>query len=277
MGFRGSSRSPGPRPNWLRRAADVRFTQVTPGPEDSTLLHFTAPRFGEIAQEIYRQGELFGTLPRESDTAFDVMGDMLFDVAGGRRDSDRFDTRVLRHLESLREPVFHHGVDEVSLLGGRLPDGSPPTLNANLSEIAVSLYRQTPAPVRARIAGRLDMIRSSDRVFALVLSNGQRVRGIWLGQDVETLRLHFGSEVVINGTVSYRPSGSVLRIDAQALDAASEADRLFSKLPPPAGPAMHPSDLYVPQTACAGMSAVFGKWPGDESDEDALRTLAEVE
>jgi hypothetical protein len=277
MGFRGSSRSRGRRPGWMRRASDVRFVDVSSGPDDTTLLHFTAPRFGEVAEAVYRQGQLFGTLPSENDTAFDVMGDMVTDVAKRLRDSDRFDVGVLQRLESFKEPVFHHGVDEIALLGGRLPDARPPTIDPALADIATSLYQETPAPVRARVAGHLDMIRASDKVFSLILRDGQKVRGIWLGASVGPLRHYLDQDVVVNGMVTYRPSGSVLRIDAEAIDAATHADRLFSKLPPPAALTLRRPNLLHPQTASTGMKAVFGKWPGDETDEEVLRTLAEVE
>jgi hypothetical protein len=277
MRFRGSSRSRGRRPAWMRHASDVRFVEISAGPNDSTLLHFTAPRFGEVADEVYRQGQLFGTLPSQCDTAFDVMGDMVTDVARGLRDSERFDVGVLQRLEGFKDPVFCHGVDEVSVLGGRLPDDHPPKIDNALVESAALLYQETPAPVRARVAGRLDMIRASDKVFALILDDGQRVRGIWLGASVGPLGHHLNQDVVVNGVVTYRPSGSVLRIDAEAIDTATRADRVFSKLPPPAKLMLRRPNLYHPQTAAAGMKAVFGRWPGDESDEEVLRTLAEVE
>lgn len=277
MGFRRSSRGRGARPMWMRLASDVRFVAIGAGPEDSTVLHFTAPRFGEVADEVYRQGQLFGTLPDQNDTAFDLMGDMLNDVAKQVRNSDRFDVGVLQHLERFKEPVFDHGIDDVSLLGGRLLEAQPPIIDRRLTDIASSLYEETPEPGRARIAGHLDMIRASDKVFDLNLDDGHKVRGIWLGDSVDALRNHLDRDVVVNGMVAFRPSGTVLRIDAETIDPATTGDRLFSKLPAPAGLTLQRIHLLQPQTAATGMKAVFGKWPGEETDEEVLRTLAEVE
>ncbi len=277
MGFRGASRSRGRRARWMRRACDVRFVGIGAGDESSTLLHFEAPRFGDVAEEVYQQGQLFGTLPGPGDTAFDAMGDIVADVGARLRDSDRFDIGVLRRLEGFKEPVFNHGVDEISLLGGRLAIQYPPKIDCALTEIATSLYMETPAPVRARVAGHLDMIRASDKVFGLILKDGQKLRGIWLGNDVAPLRQYLDQDVVVNGMVAYRAFGAALRVDAEAIDLASPADRLFSRLPAPGGLSLRKPDLLKPQTAAAGMKAVFGKWPGDESDDEVLRTLAEVE
>ncbi|HZL35359.1 MAG TPA: hypothetical protein VFC78_08615 [Tepidisphaeraceae bacterium] len=277
MGFRGSSTARGRRPDWMKRASDIRFVGLSSDTDDSTLLHFTAPRFGDVAAEVYREGQLFGALPVEADSAFDLLGDIITDVAQRRRDSDRFDIGVLQRLEGFKEPVFHHGVDEISLLGGRRCAGAPPRIDAALSDIAASLYQETPAPLRARIAGRLDMIRASDKVFTLILQDAQKVRGIWLGTTLAPLRDHLDQDVVINGMVTYRPSGSVLRLDAQTIDAAGPADQLFSRLPSPSGGVLRAPRLLQPQTGSAEMKAVFGKWPGDETDDEILRTLAEVE
>jgi len=53
-------------------------------------------------------------------------------------------------------------------------------------------------------------------------------------------------------------------------------ERSFSD---PASPDLSPwtASLLQPQTELAGMKAVFGKWPGDETDDEVLRTLAEIE
>jgi hypothetical protein len=261
----------------MRRASDVRFVGVSAGTHAGTLLHFNAPRFGDVAEEVYQQGQLFGELPNQSDTAFDVMGDIVTDIATHRRDSDRFDIGVLQRVERFKEPVFHHGVDNISLLGGRLSSEHPPTIDSALTDIATSLYQETPVPVRARVCGHLDMIRASDKVFSLILNDTAKVRGVWLGATIAPLRQHLDQDVVINGMVTYRPSGAVLRIDAETVDTASSADRLFSKLPAPSGLLLRKTHLLHPQSALLGMKAVFGHWPGDETDDEVLRTLAEVE
>ena len=185
MGFRGASRFRGQRPKWMRFAADVRFVDISKGTEGGTLLHFDAPRFGEVAEEVYRQGLLFGSIPLPQDTAFDIMGNIIDDVAREVRDSERFDTGILQRLEHFKHPIFDRGVDELRLLGGRLPTASPRTINRCIADAATSLYEQTPAPIRARLSGRLDMIRASDKVFSMILEDGRQVRGIWLGESIQ--------------------------------------------------------------------------------------------
>ncbi len=110
----------------------------------------------------------------------------------------------------------------------------------------------------------------------MILKDGRQVRGIWLGESIQPLLEHVDQDVVVNGLLSFRPSGSVLRIDAEAVDPAGPADSFFSKLP--TGVArLGRRQILQPQTSSVGMHAVFGKWPGDETDEEVLRTLEEIE
>jgi hypothetical protein len=276
MSFRGSSRRRGRRPAWIRRAADVRFVDVSAGAEEDTILHFTAPPFGEVAEEVYRQGQLFDALPSQSDSAFDVMGDTIHDVATRRKNSDRFDVGVLQRIEGFSEPVFH-GVDEIACFGGRLPVAQPPRIDRQLTTAAADLYMETPEPIRIRVSGKLDMLRVSDKVFTLILGDGQRVRGIWLGDSVSAIRHYLDQVVVVNGVASYRPAGSLLRIDVETIDQASSSDRLFSKIPASTATAARHATFFRNQTPSIGMKAVFGKWPGDETDSEVSDTLAEIE
>ncbi len=79
------------------------------------------------------------------------MGDIIDDVAREVRDSERFDAGILHRIEHFKRPIFDRGVDELRLLGGRLPMASPRTINRCIADAAMSLYEQTPAPVRAGI------------------------------------------------------------------------------------------------------------------------------
>lgn len=41
-------------------------------------------------------------------------------------------------------------------------------------------------------------------------------------------------------------------------------------------PALDLQSLHQPQDANHGLPAVFGRWPGDESDEEVFRALEEL-
>ena len=84
----------------------------------------------------------------------------------------------------------------------------------------------------------------------------------------------------MNGTAVFRASAAVLRIDAEDIRLAAPADRFFAKLPTPGAQSnrrLHQVGFRVPQLANGGMHRVYGRWPGDETDDDILRTLSEIE
>lgn len=275
MGFRNASRVRGRRPDWLRRATDIRFTQVTREGEQATRFHFLAPKFGPAASEIYEQQELSQMRPDAGDTVFDLWGDVLDEIASRERNSDKFDTDFLRDLEPFGGKDFA-GIDSIELYGDRLDPNKPPLLDDRVVAWANELHRETPLPNRARVAGKLDMIRHHDRVFTMVLANGQEVRGVWCQDDKETLTGLWGQKVVAEGRAVYRPSGSLLRLEAEAMHFASDKDSIFSSVPLPTSQRIELTHLRQAQTKRTGMGAIYGKWPGDESEEEILAHLKEL-
>jgi hypothetical protein len=121
------------------------------------------------------------------------------------------------------------------------------------------------------------MIRHSTRTFAVKLEDGSEVHGVLEDhQQVEFLREWFGKRVLVLGRAVYRPSGSLLRVDAQAVESGEGQASLFSKVPPP-----RPEKLTVPRAAACGQSwqafsSYFGKWPGTETDEEWAAILEEM-
>jgi hypothetical protein len=87
---------------------------------------------------------------------------------------------------------------------------------------------------------------------------------------------HFGQNVVIGGTGIYRPSGALLRVDAEAMAPAGPNDNLFSVMPLATPRTIDMKELRRKQKAGGGMAAIFGKWPGDETEEELLAALKEM-
>jgi len=275
MAFRYTSSLRGRRPEWLVAASTVRLADISGG-TDCTRLHFEAPRFGEAAADLYQQRELFDTRPREDDTGFDLIGDIVTDIACQSRDSLRFDAHLLRRLERFGGAGGKWGVQSLALHGDRLPEDTPLSIDSRVSSLASALCRETPPPQRGRIAGRLDMIRASDGSFSMILDSQQIVRGVWVPDDVSILADSWGKYVVVEGPVVFRPSGALLRIEAEGMVPARDEDLFFSVAPEPAGIELDPDRLHKPQSRASGVGAVFGKWPGEETEEEILATLKDL-
>ncbi len=137
--------------------------------------------------------------------------------------------------------------------------------------------KNTPQTRQVRVTGILDMIRHSTRSFGLKLEDSIEVRGVVKTREqIEELKQFLGKKLLVLGRAVYRPSGKLLRIEAEGFESGEGQPLLFAKVPSarevrPTPVQMKP-DLHQQQ----GVPAFFGTWPGEETDEDFERMLAEL-
>ena len=143
-----------------------------------------------------------------------------------------YDQALLKHFAHW-QPLFKREVKELYLPAtSTAADATiPVTLDIRVVENARVLSAQMPPPRQVRVVGKLDMVRHSTRSFGLVLSGGEEVRGVLLEGDSELLQKYFGKEITVFGKAVYRPSGSLLRIDAQEISDTIEGRAAFSTIP----------------------------------------------
>ena len=118
-----------------------------------------------------------------------------------------------------------------------------------------------------RVAGILDTISATRNDVELTLKDGASVSARLETHDNERLKSLFGSRVVVSGMARFGTSGELLTIDVEYLGPAGEGDVLFEQVPSSPG---RPVVTLRPQDVTTGVSAFFGTWPGDESDEELL-------
>jgi hypothetical protein len=267
MGFVGRSQLPGRPPAWLTSATDIRFVGYDGASGGDTVLHFEAPRLGEAAEVQYQQQEFWPTKPPAEDTGFDLLGDVIADVAAHRTDSERFDLALLKRIRDFSR-ALDRNYDRFSLAGHRFTEAAPAVVDQKTLENARLLESETPLPQKVRISGVLDMIRRSSQGFELVLDDGMKVRGVLIEGEMDSLKPLFGQRVLVQGTAVYRPSGRPLRIDAGLVEPSGVDSGLWAAFPPPRRRKLDTKLLLKPQSAKTGVSAFYGTWPGDETDEE---------
>jgi len=275
MAVEGSSVAVGRMPGWLAMASDVRFVDYARDGND-TLIQLNAPALGTAAPELYDQAELWPTKPAAGFTAVDVFSEVVGEVGRDDQDSSWYDRHLLRKLSSVRR-VFSEHLHSVALPHGSNGAARVHLLTEDTTAIAGRLADSTPQPQEVRVAGQLDMIRRSTRSFGLQLDDGTEVNGVLENADeVDQMREFFGKRVLILGKAIYRPSGSLLRIDAHAIEHGEGQPSIFSRIPPS-------RSRRIPQTrkVSAGqgwdsLSSYFGGWPGDETDEQWNEMMLEL-
>lgn len=274
MAFESRSQAKGKRPTWLSAASDIRFLDHSG--DDETVLRFAVPQLGEAAEVLYRQRELWPTRPEPSDTGFDLFGDVITDVTANNADSERFDRQLLYQIERFKNGL-NGTFQRIEFTGSRIPSNAPAVINAKVVETATRLSRNTPESQQARVVGTLDMIRSSTNTFAIKLKDGEEVRGVLIDGKISGVMDLLEQDVLILGKAIYRPSGKLLRIDADEVLRAGDQDQFFASVPKPKPSRFDLRDIVREQQHKNGVAAIYGKWPGNESDGEINAALREID
>ena len=255
----------------LRAAADVRFLGLE-GDGDATLLHFAAPSFSSVAADLFRQGTLWDDGPRPNETAFDLFGSALHDVAERREESDAFDKGLLRRIHSYQR-ILREGVDCIGM-----PD-TPLDRRGHIDSAVVNAARDlmaaTPRSRRVRVTGRLDVMGVSQSVLKLEVQPHLFVVAAWEGESaVDSLKDFLNRDVVIEGIAVFRPSGSLLRIDTDALVPASLNDEFFRSVPTATLQPDYQKLIRLKPGEKPAYAQLLGSLPPEESDEEFEAALA---
>lgn len=272
MGFLHSSRARGRVPLPLKAASDVRYLGHSADGDAATLLHFAVPDFGSAAPEVFRQQRLWEDGPEPEQTVFELLGAALADVAARREDSSRYDPGLLQRFLGYRRMFARGRLTRISLPDTKAQEAA--ALDAAVTTAARELSASTPASQRVRVAGRLDVIGASQGVLKLEVRPGLVVAGVWDGEGtVDTLKDYFNQDVVMEGLAVYRPSGSLLRLDVQAIATATQADDFFRAVPGRQAQRDVSRTLRLRPGETSPYARLFGSIPAEESDDEFLAAV----
>jgi hypothetical protein len=271
MALTGRSAQVGKPPKWLQAAWDVRATSFSRrGPD--TVLHLSVPKLGDAAPKVFDQQTLWDLAVKPDETALELMGKLVHDVREQVANSDSYDAPMLSRLTSWR------GLFESKIRTVILPAKGVDFSNSRLDEIVVdgakALSNRIPAARQVRVVGKIDMVRYSTRSMGLRLDGGDEVRCAVVNEELGELREYLNKEVTVLGKAIYRPSGSVLRLDVEQVLETTAGRGHFSQVP--LSMEIKPRVERRAQTSRIGVAAMFGTWPGDETDEELLEALADL-
>lgn len=264
----GRSSAPGMPPAWLEKASAFMVVGFREG---STVVELEAPVVDDAIVERTGLGPLF-EIPDRQSTGIGWLRESLDDALAGDAASDRYDGGLLEAISGWGR-VLDHGITRIEFRNGT---GSVSQIDDAALERAAGLKRSTPPPRRVRIAGRLEQIRHSDRAFTLILEDGVRVRGLAADVPPEVMGTLWGKKTTLSALAHFRPTGSLLRLEADHLEAAGDDFTLWAREPAPLFADTDEARLRQPQGPRTGINAIIGAWPGDETDEEILRALEEL-
>lgn len=261
----GRSTAKGPRPSWIDAAVHAAI-EIKPG---STLIEIDALSLLKAVPDQFVQLDFFPELDVDLP-AFDYLVDSLRAATTEQGDASLYDRELLEFLRGHEALFKTYGVDAIEF---RHRVDGPPELELQRGALASlrTLAHRIPRPQHVRLAGHLETIRHSDLTFSVLVS-GTGVRGVADPACAEALRELWGTDVVVSGEAHFTLRGDIQRIEAVRFLAATQPElELWGNLPAPLEHA--PASLHKPQGPRSGLSAVFGKWPGDESDADVAAAL----
>jgi hypothetical protein len=267
----GRSTAPGLPPAWLTEAAGFDVVALKEG---STVVDLAAPSIWEAAPSRFQQGDFFSEIDT-SRSSLSLFEESFEEALRGKEDADLFDEALLRTFSDFSR-LFSGGIERIEIMDRSARHPRSIELKPDRLERVEQLWRRTPPDQRVRIAGRLDTIRHSDQMFTLILESGEVLRGIAEGIDSGILAELFGQTVMVSGKAVFRPSGSVLRIEADLIEPAIGDLSLWSHVPVGLMGAIDRRTLSRPQGPRTGIHAILGRWPGDETDEEISQALDEI-
>lgn len=271
MRFEGRSNARGRPPAWLANASDIRLIDVSG--DDGAEIVLDCPALGAAAPELYGQQQLWSTRPDPSATGLDLVCDVADELAASRQDSPLLDAGLLAAMRSLQGAIGD-GFARIEI--PRASGGRWSTIDEGVIGTAEGFSRTIPKPVRVRIAGTLDMVRASTGAFAILLDSGAEVPGVLTDGDVEPIAPLLRRRVLVAGMAVFRPSGNLLRVEAEWLREAPDAPAVWSEMPFARPQRVDRASLARPQGKRSGMAAIFGAWPGDETDDEIAAILEEI-
>ena len=263
---RSSARSSLP---WIEAASDVVLSigssaDKSVGP---TLLHVEVPTLLEAAPTAFQQLEMFPELDA-SRTSVDYLVDSISAALSPNGDDALYDAPFLEFLRR-RSGMFEAGIETMAFIDGAGRSRTLVELTVGSLQNLKSLEDQIPPPQRVRLAGFLDAIRASDLSFVMVLGDGTKIRGV--AEDASTLQAHWKTRIMVSGRIFYTATRRILRVEADNIAPATDRDFEVWGLAPLADLSM--AQLRRTQGPRSGLSAVFGRWPGDETDEEVIAAL----
>lgn len=131
------------------------------------------------------------------------------------------------------------------------------------------------APHReVRVAGKLEAIKLNEHTFTMEVTESQYpINGFAKAVKSQKLSTLLGKNVIVSGTAHFTKEGALLILEAAQIEIAKERDlMIWGQIPRPFRRPFDMSDFKAER----GLSAIVGKWPGNETDEEVQKALEEL-
>ncbi len=264
--LKGISLTKGRKKVSLQDALRVTLTGIKEG---STILCFETEKFENTLEpyqiDIFRAGAQ-AELPNENPISLIIK--TFQDALTDEDHQDLLDKPLLRELKNLKKAFFSEEETMIFSNQGSLPDLQ--LTSKDFRKIKL-LEDEIPDPQPVVLNGVVELLQFSKLKVKIKTEEGI-VEG-FLADDIssEDIAPYWGKEVTITGTSHFKPRGKSV-IEIERVFEPGEGDTYFSKRPKSETFEMQ-LERQIREKGSNPLAEIFGKWPGDETDEEFEQML----
>ena len=191
-----------------------------------------------------------------------------------------YDDALLRTFGKFSH-VFDRGIDSITfgMSNGSASSAVREKLQMNRSHTHSfdELRREIPMPRRALVAGVLNEIRSDNLTFRIVMSDFI-LKGSAKQGARSTLQNLWGEPVRAEGLITFGKNGEPQHLLADYVERATDQDlELLGRMPSSGVGSSLSLETLKRENSTAGVPALYGSWPGDETDDEFKAMLDDLQ
>lgn len=204
-------------------------------------------------------------------TSLDYFEQTLRGLLESRINSIIYDRSLIRELKKFIASLKQSQASVEFILN------SPLSLTADNLELFSQIESAIPKSNHVRIGGYIRQFQPINHFGVLSLADNQRIQINFDRRPSHSRETLLDRPAIVEGMAHYMANEKLLRVDAHSIFPVAETEMLFwSQYPKPLSGNLNVQELYVTQTVETGIGAIFGKWPGSETDEEIQAYLEEL-
>ncbi|MDF0719197.1 hypothetical protein P0M11_04200 [Kaistella sp. PBT33-4] len=267
----GISNKKGKTETNIEKALQIRLTGIR---ESSTVLNCESQHFADtlgIQMDVFRP-EVAEELVNQTPMSLFIMS---FVQAFDEQDDEKpfLDKALLKDLIELKS--FFKNENEQLIISN---NNVTPTITLTKKDFnkITKLEENYPEPQNIIINGKIDVLQHSKSKVTINTSEGS-VYGILKDVSLNAeIKQFWGSDATVYGLGHYKANGRLDFIEIERIFKVSPEDKYFSKIPIAEKTDQQLNRQIMGKANKNWASEIFGKWPGDESDEEFDKLLNDL-
>lgn len=224
-----SSLKRGKQADWLNKSLDFNLSGLKSG---STILEVDAPILKDTMGNM--QVPLFGDQPIDDVSKTSALGLGLYafeQAIKGDMNSPILDKHLLKEMRHFGKFLNKKG-SSIEVSSGK--KSKVIRLKKDVIEKIKTIEDKTPACIKTKVRGVLDVLKHSNNQLELIVDETKRIRALLNEQiAISELTPFFGKEVTVSGTANYNPSGQIISFEITGYKAVNKKEHYFNQLPKP--------------------------------------------